>query len=73
MLNLQRQKYLQLMREIEALEDEIDVYENREGIDPEIEDDDALEQDLQILRQKLSEKKNELKRISDGCGTYHSH
>ena len=63
MLNAQRKKYQMLMQEIEDLEDKIEELEKENPKDPE----------LEIQREQLAEKRNELARISDGCGTPHHH
>jgi hypothetical protein len=63
MLNAQRKKYQILMQEIEDLEDKI---EELEGSDPET-------QELQAVKEKLADQRNELARVSDGCGTPHHH
>ena len=51
------------MQEIEDLEDKIEELEKENPKDPE----------LEIKREQLAEKRNELARISDGCGTPHHH
>ena len=63
MLNMQRQKYITLMQDIEDLEDKIEILEKANPEDPE----------LLKLREQLSQQRNELARVSDGCGTPHNH
>ncbi|MBU8901850.1 MAG: hypothetical protein KOO69_03840 [Victivallales bacterium] len=57
MHNVTREKFAKLMDEIEELEDKIESKENADNIS--------------VLREELIEKRNELQRLSDGCG--HSH
>ena len=57
MHNVTREKFAKLMDEIEELEDKIESKENAGKIS--------------VLREELIEKRNELQRLSDGCG--HSH
>lgn len=71
MIDVNHEKYARLMAEIENLEDELAVYEQRDGVSSEIVDEEELKDDLRILKEKLAEKRNELKRLSDGCGTPH--
>ncbi len=59
MHNVTREKFAKLMDEIEELEDKI------ESNDPKI--------DIKVLREELIEKRNELQRLSDGCGHSHNH
>ena len=54
---VQRAKYVQLMDEIETLEDTID----------------KKPANILELQAKLATLKNELARVSDGCGTPHTH
>lgn len=63
MMDAQRKKYQVLMQEIEELEDKIE----------EMEASDPASQELQDLKEKLAEQRNELARISDGCGSPHHH
>lgn len=63
MLDAQRKKYQILMQEVEDLEDKI---EELEASDPE-------SKEIQKLQEKLAEQRNELARVSDGCGTPHHH
>lgn len=72
MKDIQKVKYVNLMTEIEDLEDEVYEYENREGISSEIESDAEIAEDLKVLAEKLATKRNELARLSDGCG-HNSH
>ena len=63
MLNIQRNKYIKLMEEVENLEDEVEEAEKRK----------AEASEIQRLNEQLAEKRNELARVSDGCGTAHHH
>ena len=62
-----RQKYVRLMMEIEDLEDAIEKLESKNKLAK------ATYTKLAALKANLAEKKNELARISDGCGTPHAH
>jgi len=57
MHNVTREKFSKLMDEIEELEDKLASKDTKE--------------DINVLREELIEKRNELQRLSDGCG--HSH
>ncbi len=57
MHDVTRQKFAKLMDEIEELEDKIEAKNTKE--------------DINILREQLIEKRNELQRLSDGCGYPH--
>lgn len=67
MKDIHREKYANLMTQIEILEERVSDME--EAIDP---DDKAAEQELVDLRDELSKKRSELARISDGCGNPHA-
>lgn len=71
MVDVLHEKYAKIMREIDAIEEEIERYEKREGIPEDIMDNDEMNEDINILREKLTEKRNELSRLSDGCGKPH--
>lgn len=58
-----KKRYLQIMQEIEDLEDRIEIIELKDADSPK----------LVKLQEKLAEQRNELARISDGCGTPHHH
>ena len=60
---MQKEKYMQLMQKIEDLEDRIEIMELKEK--PPV--------DLEKLLEQLAESRNELARVSDGCGTPHHH
>lgn len=62
MSDVARAKYLKMMTEIEDIEDKI----------AEMEKSGASQSDIMSLKDKLAEKRNELARISDGCGKGHS-
>ena len=62
-----REKYVRLMTEIEDLEDTIEKLEKKKKLEK------ATHTKLDSLKAKLADKKNELARISDGCGTPHTH
>ncbi|MCX6985280.1 MAG: hypothetical protein NT118_11100 [Lentisphaerae bacterium] len=61
--DIAREKYVHLMTEIEALEDNIEKLERKAVFGKELE---KLKGELAVIR-------NELARISDGCGTPHAH
>ena len=58
-----REKYVYLMTEIEDLEGKIEKLEKKA----------AFGKELEELKNGLATIKNELARISDGCGTPHTH
>ena len=60
MTNIAREKYVKLMTEVEELEDEIEA-------------DGISESELKSLKEQLADKRNELTRLSDGCGYPHPH
>lgn len=62
MKDLNREKYSHLMAEIEQLEDCISELENEKPVNKE---------QMEKAKAKLAEKRNELARISDGCGKPH--
>lgn len=62
MKNLNREKYSRLMAEIEQLEDCVYELENEQPVNSE---------QLEKARTQLAAKRNELARISDGCGKPH--
>ena len=63
MTDVAHEKYSKLMTEIEDLEDKIDDMEKKA---------DADDAGVLALKQDMADKKNELARLSDGCGTGHS-
>lgn len=78
MTDVSHAKYAKLIDEIEQLEEEIEVYEKGDGIKGESDDDGVLspeeiQAELRTLQERLAEKRNELKRISDGCGSPRAH
>jgi hypothetical protein len=64
MSEVMKKTYSKLMGEIEDLEDLIEISENDKTIDTE---------KLLKLKNELAEKREELARISDGCGHSHNH
>ena len=62
MKDVAREKYVRLMTEIENLEDCVSELESETPVDA---------TQLENARAELAEKKNELARISDGCGKPH--
>jgi uncharacterized protein YdcH (DUF465 family) len=64
MKDVAKEKYARLMSEIERIEDLVLEVEQQDSPDAE---------ELGRLREELVAKKNELARISDGCGKSHSH
>ena len=66
-----REKYVHLMTEIEDLEDKlekIDVKGSKKKAQKAF-----TERELMVMKEALAAKKNELARISDGCGKPHAH
>jgi molybdopterin converting factor small subunit len=59
MHDVHREKFANLMNEVEELEDKIEANDSKE--------------DISALREELIEKRNELQRLSDGCGVAHHH
>ena len=59
MHDIHREKFATLMTEIEELEDKIEAKDTKE--------------DIKVLREEMIEKRNELQRLSDGCGHSHNH
>ena len=63
MTNVSHEKFSHLMAEIEDLEEQVEALQT---------DADSVQiEALRSLQEKLAEKRNELARISDGCGTPH--
>jgi hypothetical protein len=62
---INRQKYLLLMNEVEELEEQIESLAKHPP-------SDAQKQQLAQLQEKLGARRTELTRLSDGCGTPHS-
>ena len=62
MKDVAREKYVKLMVEIENLEDCVSELESEMPVDT---------AQLEKARAELADKKNELARISDGCGKPH--
>ena len=66
MKDVQREKFAALMEQIDEAEDKITGCEANENLT------DEEKAKLLDLKNKLAEKRTELRRISDGCGhTYH--
>ena len=61
MKDLNHEKFAQLIDKVETLEDEIEKKMN---------DKSVSKQELQDFNEKLAEMRNELKRLSDGCGIH---
>ena len=59
MHDIHREAFAKIMEEIEVLEDKIEANDSNE--------------DIKALREELIEKRNELQRLSDGCGVAHHH
>lgn len=59
-----REKYVHLMTEIEELEDKLEKDNVGKAF---------TEREIAIMKEALAAKKNELARISDGCGKPHAH
>ncbi len=64
MIDVEREKYQKLMQEVADLEDKIAELGKDAPTDP---------GKLKKMQEHLAEQRNELTRISDGCGTPHSH
>ncbi len=58
MSDVQKEKYMKMMAEVEQLEDRIEELENN----------GAPQKELKSLQEDLAAKKHELQRVSDGCG-----
>jgi hypothetical protein len=66
-----REKYVHLMAEIEELEDKLERFDVK---GPKKKAQKAFtEREVLVMREALAAKKNELARISDGCGKPHAH
>ena len=59
MHDIHRETFAKIMEEIEVIEDKIEANDPKENI--------------KALREELIEKRNELQRLSDGCGVAHHH
>jgi len=71
MKDIQRNKYLQLMARIDELEGRIEELQEPGCVTEEIMEPHELEHELKRLQEELAENRNELARISDGCGKPH--
>ena len=66
-----REKYVHLMTEIEDLEDKLEKYDVK---GPKKKARQVFtEREVLVMKEALAAKKNELARISDGCGKPHAH
>ena len=70
MKDIQRQKYLKLMVEIEELEAKIEELEQKKAAAKRA--SPARDQKLVEAQEKLGALRTELTRVSDGCGTPHT-
>ncbi len=61
MKDLIHEKFAKLMNEVETLEEDIEQQETAKSVSG---------QELLNLKEKLAELRNELKRLSDGCGIH---
>lgn len=61
MTDVSREKYSHLMTEIEDLEDKVELLSKESG----------NEEQLKQFKEELATKRNELARLSDGCGRPH--
>lgn len=61
MKDLIHEKFARLMDEVEALEEDIEQKEKNKSVST---------RELLNLKEKLAEMRNELKRLSDGCGIH---
>jgi len=66
MVDVAKEKYQHLMTEIQELEDAI------EGLEKKKDKTEDIKAQIVKLQEELAHKRNELARISDGCGTPHS-
>lgn len=66
MADAQKEKYQRLMAEIQKIESGIEALETRQR------PGDKLDEKIIALQTQLAAKRNELARISDGCGTPHT-
>lgn len=74
MTDILREKYARLMAEVADLEERVEDLEKDEELfreSPNPEDVKINAQELRDLRELLAEKRNELARLSDGCGRPH--
>ncbi len=67
--DVMREKYVRLMTEIEDLEDKIEKMEKKGSKKA----GKKSEKELVQMKDDLAAKRNELTRISDGCGKPHAH
>ena len=71
MTDFQRQKYMQLMARVDDLENQVEQMQKELGVtseSPNPEDHTVAQQELDKLREDLGEARNELTRLSNGCG-----
>lgn len=76
MTDIAREKFRALMAEIDDLEGKIDDLEKEcKALDADGEPGQAqtVRQELNVLNEKLVARRNELARVSDGCGRSHDH
>ena len=68
-----REKYLRLMTDIAGLEDRLEDLNRqlKSGCEENPDDTEILRQEIKSLSELLAEKRNELSRLSDGCGKPH--
>lgn len=66
-----REKYVHLMTEIEDLEDKLEKYDAKGSKKKAMQA--FTEREVLVMKEALAAKKNELARISDGCGKPHAH
>ncbi len=71
MTDVTREKYARLMAEIEDLEERVEDLEKEVAVVKGSADAGVIKQELEDLRVELAKKRNELARISDGCGKPH--
>ncbi len=74
MTDVNREKYLRLMQEIEELEDRVQNFEQEAEVVKDagaIENSTIISQEFMEARKLLAQKRNELTRISNGCGGPH--
>jgi cell division septum initiation protein DivIVA len=74
MKDVAREKYQRLMAEIEDLEQQVESLTQEQDVakdSPEPQDAQVIAETLRSAQEKLADRRNELARLSDGCGRPH--
>lgn len=74
MKDVAREKYQRLMAEIEDLEQQVESLTQEQDVaadSPEPRDAQVIAETLRGVQEKLADRRNELARLSDGCGRPH--